>query len=221
MPLLVSLLRVSALFVVLCLFCFAVLGFAANGVRAAPAPAVILIADAAPIAEADFVAPIAAPARAAESKPLVTTGTELGAPGSGADWQSAASTLFQALGLALVAWVVKLLSPAALKVGDWLGHRSSVEDLLRDARMMAYGRDLGQAALTYALNRLGYKAEDLKDVRIRNGVLDMANRWGAAQFPEYWRWIDQNQNGQIDFLEGLIGDRLPVVDHAVTQPAAA
>jgi hypothetical protein len=137
------------------------------------------------------------------------------------DWTAIADQIFNALALALVALVVKIVSPVALKAGDWLGQRSAVEEILADNRMMETSEKLGRVGLDLALGRLGYTREDLKDVRIRNAAFSFAATFVKDQWPEVWTWVDKNHNGQIDWLESLTARDLPPVDHNIAAKAPA
>jgi len=128
------------------------------------------------------------------------------------DWTPIADQLFNALALALVGWLLRIVSPIALRFGDWIGHRAEIEDLVRDDRQAALAKIVGEQALNLALGRLGCAREDLKDVRIRNAVFDFAARFVHDQWPEIWKWVDQNHNGQIDYFEAVTAERLPPVD---------
>ena len=169
------------------------------------------------IAEGDFASqPAAAP------RVLAAVPTSTSPAGGGTDWTFVADQLFNAIALALVGWIIRLIGPAALRVGDWIGQRAAAEDLLRDEKMTALSRLLAEQGLNFALGRLGYTRDDLKDVRIRNAAFDVAQRFVREQWPEIWKWIDQDKNGQIDWLESTVSGALPPVDHAKhAAPAAA
>ncbi len=164
-------------------------------------------------------AELASQPAAAPRLPVLT----VAAPTSSTDWAPIADQIFNALALAVVAWIVKLISPVALKAGDWLGQRAAVEEVLTDNRMMETSERLGRIGLDLALGRLGYTREDLKDVRIRNAAFSFAATFVHEQWPEVWSWVDKNHNGQIDWLEALVAKDLPPVDHniAAKAPAAA
>ena len=188
--------------------------FYATLTSAAPAPGEAPFSiDQPALTEAEFVA-LPRPARTPQGA----------APASSSDWKPIADQVFNALAFALVGWLLRIVSPIALRFGDWIGHRAEIEDLLRDDRRAALAKIVGEQALNLALGRLGYTREDLKDVRIRNAVFDFAARFVHDQWPEIWKWVDQNHNGQIDYFEAVTAERLPPVDlsnSAKRTPSAA
>lgn len=139
-------------------------------------------------------------------------------PVSNTDWTPMVDQVFTAVGLGLVGWLVRIITPMALRFGDWIGQRAAIEDLLRDERMSALAKMVGEQALNLALGRLGYTRDDLKDLRVRNSVFDYAAKYAHEQWPEVWKWIDQNHNGQIDYFEAVTAHALPPIDLKV--PAA-
>lgn len=157
-------------------------------------------------------------------QPPPTLATPLVEPAAGGgvhDWTNIASTLLNAAALGLVAWVVKLVGPAVLHAGAWVGQRAAAEDLLRDDKMMAISKRLGALGLDLALGRLGYTREDLKDLRIRNAAFDFVATFVHEQWPEVWLWVDKNKNGQIDWFESSQSAEIPPVDHSITARAPA
>lgn len=171
----------------------------------------------APAVETDFAPAVPAP--------LVTQPVVVPAPASRSDWEPYADQVFYALVLGLVGWVVKLVAPTVIKIGDWVGQRAAAEELIKDEKMNALSKALAVQALDFALGRLGYTRADLRDVRIRNSAGQIAAEFIHAQWPQVWAWVDQNKNGQIDWLESHNATQLPPVDHALTMkqsaPAAA
>lgn len=173
----------------------------------------------APAVEADF-APSAAAAALVQPPPAAVP-----VPASRTDWEPYADQVFYALVLGLVGWIVKLVAPTVVKIGDWVGQRAAAEELIKDEKMNALSRALAVQALDFALGRLGYTRADLRDVRIRNSAGQIAADFIHAQWPQVWAWVDQNKNGQIDWLESHNATALPPVDHGLlakqTSPAAA
>lgn len=164
-----------------------------------------------PLAEAEvtFTAPpVAAPAHRPVRAALV--------PVSNSDWTPMVDQVFTAIGLGLVGWIVRIITPMALRFGDWIGQRAAIEDLLRDERMSALAKMVGDQALNLALGRLGYTRDDLKDLRVRNSVFDYAAKYAHEQWPEVWKWVDQNHNGQIDFFEAVTAHSLPPIELKVS-----
>lgn len=166
----------------------------------------------APASQADFaVTPVQPP-----SSPVVVP-----APASRTDWEPYADQVFYALLLGLVGWIVKLVAPTVIKIGDWVGQRAAAEELIKDEKMNALSKALAVQALDFALGRLGYTRADLRDVRIRNSAGQLAAEFIHAQWPQVWAWVDQNKNGQIDWLESHNAPQLPPVDHALAAKQAA
>lgn len=166
-----------------------------------------------PVAESDFAiapAPLAQPPAAAVPSPSSRT-----------DWEPYADQVFYALVLGLIGWIVKLVAPTVIKIGDWVGQRAAAEELIKDEKMNALSKALAVQALDFALGRLGYTREDLRDIRIRNSAGQIAAEFIHTQWPPIWAWVDQNKNGQIDWLESHNATQLPPVDHALSRPASA
>ncbi len=173
---------------------------------------VAAFADVSPVSDRDLVA-AAAPALAAPVQAVLAS--------TGNDWTGIADQVFNALALTLVGWLLRIVSPAALRFGDWVGQRAAVEDLVRDEKMAALAKFVGDQALSLALGRLGYTREDLKDLRIRNAVFDYAANFVREQWPEIWTWVDQNKNGQIDYFEATTAHTLPPVNLQATPAKGA
>lgn len=51
------------------------------------------------------------------------------------------------------------------------------------------------------MKRAGWTEADLKDVKIRSALMRELIVWLTAQWPELVEWIDQDKDGEIDFLE--------------------
>lgn len=130
----------------------------------------------------------------------------------GTNWEPAADTLFNALLLAVFVWLIR---PVVLKAGTWLGQRAAADELVTDEKMSGLSKVLASQALDYALGKLGYTRADLRDVRVRNSAFSMAADFVHSQWPQLWEWIDQNKNGQIDWLESQTAAEIPPVDHAL------
>lgn len=207
-----------AAFAAFTIFLFSFYSWLAVAAPPAQLPPVEVSAAQPAIGEADFaVTPVPPPAP-------VHAG--LTAPDTGSDWEPVADQVFNALALALIGWLVRLLSPTILRIGDWIGHRAAAEDLLRDEKMIQLSKIVAMQGLDLALGRMGYTRADLKDVRIRNSVLNFTATFIREQWPEIWKWVDKDQNGQIDWFESQTAGALPAVDHtalrqAATSPAAA
>lgn len=190
---------------------FFLIFFSWLAVAAPPAPDVV--GSPAIAADAFTVTPVPVPPPA----PL-----RLAAPESaGTNWEPVADQIVSAVALGIVAWLVRLLSPAILRVGDWLGQRAAAEELIKDDKMNALSKALSIQALDFALGRLGYTREDLRDVRIRNAALSMAADFAHDQWPEIWKWVDKDKNGQIDWFESHNATQLPPVDHTLSKPSQA
>ncbi len=179
--------------------------FFATQLAAQDRPPVETAIEAPALTEAEFKAP-PAPVRAAV--------VPVPDAGGGSDWTSIADQVFNAAALGLIGWIIRLIGPALLRASDWIGQRAAAEDLLRDEKMAGLSKMVGAFALDLALGRLGYTRADLKDVRIRNAALSMAAEFVREQWPEIWKWVDKDKNGQIDWFEATAANDLPPVDHA-------
>jgi hypothetical protein len=107
-----------------------------------------------------------------------------------------------------------------LKAADLIGQRAAAQDLLRDEKMTAVSQTVGKLALDWSLGKLGYARDDLRDVKVRHAVFSFAAQFAREQWPEVVKWIDQNNNGQIDWLEATQAGGLPPVEHVAKAPAA-
>ncbi len=192
---------------------FSLMWYATLTSAAPPAAPALEVEDAPPVSEAELVTPVA-------REPLRAVVLPAQPPAS-PDWTPIAEQIFNALALALVAWVVRLVGPALLRAGDWIGQRAAAEDLLRDEKMAGLSRMIAVQALDWSLGRLGYTRADLKDVRIRHTVFEFAAGFVHEQWPEIWKWVDQNKNGQIDWFESATAAGLPPVEHALKGAAPA
>jgi hypothetical protein len=160
-----------------------------------------------PVGEADFLRQTApTPQR------LVTVTSP------GTDWEPVADKVFDAIFLTVFIWLVR---PLVLRGSEWLGQRAAAEEITTDEKMSAVSKALSSQALDWALGQLGYSRNDLRDVRIRNAALSMGVEFIRKQWPQVWEWVDQNKNGQIDWLESHVAGTIPVVDHSLTARAQA
>jgi len=128
--------------------------------------------------------------------------------------------------LVLVFWVVKLLAPTLDAIGSTIGVKAKAEDILNDAKWRSAAKEISRTALNYALRAFKINPAQLENVGVRASVLRHANDWIVRQYGkkgDYLEWVDQDRNGQIDFLEGVLSDEglLPPVDHTQPPQAAA
>lgn len=162
------------------------------------------------------------------------------APLPGVDLSAPATSLTQAIALALATVMTGVLG--------WIGHgivgllsskasseqakaradtiRAKIDDVSHDLKMNELADQVAAELVGAAANMSGLKLEDLKNVKIRNPTLRLAAKLGAAQWADMWKWVDQDENGQIDWLESKLAKFLPPAEHdvaagATTAPAAA
>lgn len=154
---------------------------------------------------------------------------------------------FSAIAAQLVSWLAKtadeLLKLALLAVATWLSAKLGIkldgflakktEQAANEASAADAQHDINKDALVekvvrdgfeYVVRRAGWSEEQLKDVKIRSAVLRELLVWLTAQWPELVEWIDQDHDGEIDFLRQKLAKAgiLPASESAPpVKPAAA
>src|SRR5262245_50741356 len=98
--------------------------------------------------------------------------------------------------------------------------RARIDDTTHDLKMNQLASEVARELVGAAMNMSGVKLEDMKDLKIRNPTLRVAAKLGEAQWADLWRWVDQDGNGQIDWLESKLHEFLPPATTAIA-PAAA
>ena len=126
----------------------------------------------------------------------------------------------------LAGWIIKLLAPTLNGIGAAIGVKAKAEDLANDAKWREAAKEISRTALSYALTAFKIDPKQLENIGVRASVLRHANDWIVRQYAkkgDYLEWVDQDQNGQIDFLEGVLSDAglIPPVDHSQPPKPAA
>lgn len=115
-------------------------------------------------------------------------------------WAGVVSTIRDTAISTMAAVVIAVLTWLAQKVGGWLGTKSALDDVIRDKHMTEYARSAITTAIDYALKKAGATPEQLKDKHFKSAVLESASKFITMQFPEVWKWLDQNNDGVIDYI---------------------
>lgn len=122
---------------------------------------------------------------------------------------------------ALLIWVVSLVRPmllgqAAVKKAEaaTASAEARAADAKADQQMHALVKDVAQLLLSGALKATGHDVAELADVKVRRAVLGFVAGALNTQYGkpgDLAEWIDQDQNGKIDFLELVLADVLPPI----------
>jgi len=194
--------------------------------------AVTLFACAGPQAVAQEQPPTSDATFIAKAQPAPAMPTAIVVPGM--DLSGPANTIINSVALGLAGILTAVLAWIGQGVVGLLGAKKSseqskaraddirakIDDVSHDLKMNELSNQVAQEVVDYAINISGIKIEDLKDIKIRNPTLRLAAKFGAVQWVDLWKWVDQDENGQMDWLESKLKKVLPPVDPASVMRAA-
>lgn len=140
----------------------------------------------------------------------------------------------------IINWIVTTVALVIASVLTWVGAKigfkldgfltKKTEQAANDAATADAQHDITKDTLIekvirdgfdYLMKKSGWTVDDLKDVRIKNALMRELIVWVTAQWPELVEWIDQDKDGEIDFLEQKLmnAGALPVPANSNTPPA--